>query len=188
LEQLLSTLAPSLREAIARGGDGLFTVSNSRKAVEQDASDRQDEKDQLNEADEIYHLSRRSFSLNGNQHELLMIRHLTVELRRQEVQTWKKVIRVISHELNNSLAPVASLANSAGVLVQREQYQRIPDILKMIEERAQHLQSFIEGYARFSKLPTPRIANHYLGVFSRCIASTNLILRIGKDSRRGRAV
>ena len=41
------------------------------------------------------------------------------ELRRQEVQTWKKVIRVISHELNNSLAPIASLAHSGGELVSR---------------------------------------------------------------------
>ena len=69
-----------------------------------------------------------------------MIRHLTVELRRQEVQTWKKVIRVISHELNNSLAPVASLANSAAALIEREQYQRLPEILRTIEDRAKHLE------------------------------------------------
>ena len=60
----------------------------------------------------VYHLARRSFRLNGRAHELLLLRQLTAELRRQEVQTWKKVIRVISHELNNSLAPIASLAHS----------------------------------------------------------------------------
>jgi C4-dicarboxylate-specific signal transduction histidine kinase len=66
------------------------------------------------------------------------------------------VIRVISHELNNSLAPVASLANSAAALLERQQYQRLPEILRTIEERAQHLESFIHGYARFAKLPSPR--------------------------------
>ncbi len=85
------------------------------------------------------------------------MRQLTLEMRRQEVQTWKKVIRVISHELNNSLAPVASLANSGAELVRRGQLERLPHILQTIEERTRHLDSFIQGYARFAKLPTPRL-------------------------------
>jgi signal transduction histidine kinase len=126
---------------LARGVDGLFTVSH---ATDSDAGD------------EIYHLARRTFTLNGRRHELLLLRHLTAELRRQEVQTWKKVIRVISHELNNSLAPVASLAASGAELVRRGQTQRLPEILGTIEERTRHLERFIEGYARFAKLPAPR--------------------------------
>jgi nitrogen fixation/metabolism regulation signal transduction histidine kinase len=132
--------APSLREALARGGDGLFTA-----ALEGDG-----------EEDDIYHLARRSFTLNGRSHELLLLRLLTSELRRQEVQTWKKVIRVISHELNNSLAPVGSLANSAAELVRRGQSEKLPAILATIGERTRHLQTFIEGYATFAKLPVPR--------------------------------
>jgi signal transduction histidine kinase len=73
------------------------------------------------------------------------------------VQTWKKVIRVISHELNNSLAPLASLAHSGAELVRRGQTERLPQILETIGERTRHLESFILGYARFAKLPTPRI-------------------------------
>ncbi|MBR7799748.1 sensor histidine kinase [Undibacterium fentianense] len=148
LEQILRQVSDSLREAIAQGGDGLFTAQ-----IKQNQDDNVEEHDG---EDDIYHLSRRVFILNGTEHELFLIRHLTVELRRQEVQTWKKVIRVISHELNNSLAPVASLANSATALIQRGQYERLPEIMKTIEERAQHLESFIHGYARFAKLPTPR--------------------------------
>ncbi|MFZ6656580.1 sensor histidine kinase [Undibacterium sp. TJN19] len=140
-EDILNQVSVSLREAIQRGGDGLFTVN---------AKDPEDE-------EEVYHLARRHFSLNGRHHELFLLRHLTVELRRQEVQTWKKVIRVISHELNNSLAPVASLANSAAELVRRGQTERLPAILQTIEERTRHLESFIDGYARFAKLPTPRL-------------------------------
>ncbi|MFZ6872254.1 sensor histidine kinase [Undibacterium sp. Di27W] len=138
---ILTQVSSSLLEAIQRGGDGLFTVA-ARDAEEEE---------------EVYHLARRNFSLNGRHHELFLLRHLTVELRRQEVQTWKKVIRVISHELNNSLAPIASLANSAAVLVSRGQTERLPSILHTIEERTRHLESFIDGYARFAKLPTPRL-------------------------------
>ncbi|MFZ6733401.1 sensor histidine kinase [Undibacterium sp. Ji42W] len=139
--EVMTQVSASLREAIQRGGDGLFTVA---------AKDAEEE-------EEVYHLARRHFSLNGRHHELFLLRHLTVELRRQEVQTWKKVIRVISHELNNSLAPIASLANSAAVLVGRGQTERLPSILQTIEERTRHLESFIDGYARFAKLPTPRL-------------------------------
>jgi signal transduction histidine kinase len=71
------------------------------------------------------------------------------------VQTWKKVIRVISHELNNSLAPIASLAKSGAELLRRGNAQRLPEILGTMEERARHLERFIEGYARFAKLPAP---------------------------------
>jgi nitrogen fixation/metabolism regulation signal transduction histidine kinase len=150
LETILQQVSSSLSDAMAQGGDGLFTVNSQADLPESTTDNDSDE-------DEIYHLSRRHFILNGVEHELLLIRHLTVELRRQEVQTWKKVIRVISHELNNSLAPVASLANSAGALISRGQYERLPQIMKTIEERAQHLESFIHGYARFAKLPTPRL-------------------------------
>ena len=137
LPDLLSTVTMPLREALERGGDGLFTVASEHD-------------------EETYHLARRSFILNGRAHELLLLRLLTAELRRQEVQTWKKVIRVISHELNNSLAPMASLAHSALELVHRQQLERLPFILQTIEERTRHLERFISGYARFSKLPVPR--------------------------------
>ena len=139
LEDLLARTFAPMREAVERGGDGLFTVRGTEDNAEE----------------EIYHLARRGFTLNGRRHELLLLRHLTSELRRQEVQTWKKVIRVISHELNNSLAPIASLAKSAGELLRRGTPKRLPEILDTVEERARHLERFIDGYARFAKLPAP---------------------------------
>jgi nitrogen fixation/metabolism regulation signal transduction histidine kinase len=153
LTQVLDQASIALREAVLRGGDGLFTVTPQAQNT-QAAEQRQDDQDAQEE--QVYHLATRNFSLNGRSHELLLLRHLTVELRRQEVQTWKKVIRVISHELNNSLAPVASLANSAAELLRRGQTERLPSILHTIEERTRHLESFIDGYARFAKLPIPR--------------------------------
>jgi nitrogen fixation/metabolism regulation signal transduction histidine kinase len=136
LEALLRQATPALREAMDRGGDGLFSVGDG-------------------DEEEVYHLARRGFRLNGRMHELLLLRQLTSELRRQEVQTWKKVIRVISHELNNSLAPVASLAHSGAELTRRGQTAKLESIFATIEERARHLEGFIRGYARFAKLPLP---------------------------------
>ena len=137
LQALLEQAAAPLSDAVHRGGDGLFSVGED-------------------DDEEVYHLARRTFRLNGRPHELLLLRQLTAELRRQEVQTWKKVIRVISHELNNSLAPVASLAHSGAELVRRGQHEKLPGIFSIIEERARHLEGFIRGYARFAKLPSPR--------------------------------
>ena len=138
LQALVDAAEPALRDAMDRGGDGLFAVGEG-------------------EDEDVFHLARRGFRLNGRPHELLLLRQLTSELRRQEVQTWKKVIRVISHELNNSLAPVASLAHSGAELTRRGQYQRLESVFATIEERARHLEGFIRGYARFAKLPTPRL-------------------------------
>ena len=152
LADILAQAAPALGEAVARGGDGLFTAGEG-------------------DEEEVYHLARRSFTLNGRKHELLLLRQLTQELRRQEVQTWKKVIRVISHELNNSLAPLTSLAHSGAELVRRGQTERLPQILGTIEERTRHLESFILGYARFAKLPTPRIEAVMWPAFAARLAS-----------------
>ncbi|MEO8842268.1 MAG: ATP-binding protein [Kofleriaceae bacterium] len=138
VEELWQAAPESLREAVARGGDGLFVV------------ERDDE-------EEIFYLARSGFRLNGRAHELFVLRALTVELHRQEVRTWKKVIRVISHELNNSLAPIASLAHSGGELVKLEKYEQLDKVFVTIAERAKHLERFISGYARFAKLPAPRL-------------------------------
>jgi len=149
LNEILSHVSHSLQEAMRKDSDGLFTVKKPVGNNENDAE---------NDDEDVYHLSQRVFTLNGRQHHLFLLRHLTAELRRQEVQTWKKVIRVISHELNNSLAPIASLAHSAQMLIQKEKTERLPEIFATIEERTRHLESFIHGYARFAKLPAPQMS------------------------------
>ncbi len=149
MDDVLETMPVELRDAILRGGDSLFAV----RITEEDGQEPDEDDEQ------VYHLSRRNFHLNGRPHDLLLVRLLTAELRRQEVQTWKKVIRVISHELNNSLAPIASLAHSGGELVRRGRTERLEDVFSTIEERARHLEGFIRGYARFAKLPQPQLQN-----------------------------
>jgi two-component system, NtrC family, nitrogen regulation sensor histidine kinase NtrY len=141
--ELLDQVPLEMREAMARGTDSLFSIG-------------EDGEDQARE-EQVYHLARRSFLLNGRRHELLLLRRLTSELRREEMRAWKKVIRVISHELNNSLAPVASLAHSGAELVRRGRHERLDEVFATIAERARHLESFLGGYARFAKLPQPQL-------------------------------
>jgi two-component system, NtrC family, nitrogen regulation sensor histidine kinase NtrY len=134
-------LAPApLCEAIERGGDTLFTL-------------------ELGGEPQVYHVSQRRFLLNALPHRLLLLKQLTREINSQEVATWKKVIRVIAHELNNSLAPISSLAHSGQILARSppdpEQLRRV---FSTIEDRAKHLAGFIEGYSQFAKLPHPRLA------------------------------
>ena len=137
MAEVVARAPDSLRDAVERGGDGLFVVEREGE-------------------EEIYYLARSGFRLNGRAHELFVLRQLTVELHRQEVRTWKKVIRVISHELNNSLAPVASLAHSGGELVKLGKHEQLAKVFATIAERAHHLEQFIQGYAKFAKLPAPR--------------------------------
>jgi two-component system, NtrC family, nitrogen regulation sensor histidine kinase NtrY len=137
LEALLEEAPAALREAIKSNGDTLFTV-------------------EIRGEQEVYHLSRRAFVLNGQPHELLLLKQLTRELAAQEVVVWKKVIRVIAHELNNSLAPIRSLAHSGSLLAGGAQSAELERVFATIGERASHLATFIEGYAKFAKLPKPR--------------------------------
>lgn len=133
---LLGDAPAPLREAVLDAQDRLFTVQSEGTT-------------------ETYYLAKRHFELHTKTHTLLMVKHLTRELRRQEVDIWKKLIRVLSHELNNSLAPISSLAHSARLMVGSEQTDKLDRVFATIEDRAHHLLHFVESYARFARLPKP---------------------------------
>lgn len=106
---------------------------------------------------ETFHVSRRTYALEGELHTLLIVKHLTREISRREVDVLKRVIRVISHEVNNSLAPVSSLVHSARKIAQApEPGTKLGRVFDTIEERTRHLASFLEGYANLARLPEPR--------------------------------
>jgi nitrogen fixation/metabolism regulation signal transduction histidine kinase len=136
-DAIVAAAPEPLARAIANGGDGLFSVT-----VDHD--------------EETFHLSQRAFKLQGKPHRLYQLKRLTRELARQEVATWKKVIRVISHELNNSLGPIRSLSHSGRELARKGDTERLSTVFETIEERTHHLETFTQGYARFAKLPLPR--------------------------------
>jgi two-component system, NtrC family, nitrogen regulation sensor histidine kinase NtrY len=132
------THAPAAFRGAATGqGDSLFSA-------------------EIEGVEETFHLSQRSFILQGRTFRLYLLKRLTRELSRQEVSTWKKLIRVLSHELNNSLGPLSSLAHSGAEIARREDYSALPSVFSAIAERADHLHNFVSGYAAFAKLPAPR--------------------------------
>ena len=127
----------ALQGAAAEQGDSLFAT-------------------EIEGVEETFHLSQRAFILQGRTFRLYLLKCLTRELSRQEVSTWKKLIRVLSHELNNSLGPLSSLAHSGAEIARRGDLAALPGVFSAISERAEHLHHFVSGYATFAKLPAPR--------------------------------
>jgi two-component system, NtrC family, nitrogen regulation sensor histidine kinase NtrY len=108
-----------------------------------------------------WEIRRRSFREGGLPHELLVISDLSRALREEERQVWQRLVRVIGHELNNSLAPIKSMAGTLRDLIGRDP---LPDDwredagsgLNVIGDRAESLGRFMTAYARLSRLPAPR--------------------------------
>ncbi len=136
LPELLGNIDSELAQTISGKKEGLFTLAGNQS--------------------ESWHISRGRFALNNLQHDLLLLKQMTRELNRQEAAVWKKVIRLISHELNNSLAPISSMVNSGRKLTQETTTPRLELIFNTIESRCDHLSQFIFNYARFAKLPLPQ--------------------------------
>ena len=140
LSPLLEALPAALREALEDNRDRLFTATVHAEA-------------------EVFHVSHRQFLLNGQPHRLRLLKQLTREVNAQEVAIWKRVIRVIAHEINNSVAPIASLAQSGRRLALQPDTAQLTRVFGAIEERMAHLAQFVDGYSRFAKLPKPRPAH-----------------------------
>jgi two-component system, NtrC family, nitrogen regulation sensor histidine kinase NtrY len=127
-------LAAPLRDALAGSGDALFSHD-----------------------EEMFHLAQRVFHLNTQRHRLVLIERLTPELRRQEVAVWKRAIRVMNHEINNTVAPISSLFHSARRAQEMPEHRhRLDEIYGLIEERLAFLRTFLAAYADFARLPAPR--------------------------------
>jgi nitrogen fixation/metabolism regulation signal transduction histidine kinase len=136
--EIVANVAAPLRDALATTGDAIVSLP---------AGDQ----------DETLHLSQRVFHLNTQRHRLVLLERLTPELRRQEVAVWKKAIRLINHELNNTIAPISSLFHSARLAQEMPQHRhKLDGIYETIEERLAYLRDFLESYAQFARLPEPR--------------------------------
>lgn len=138
LATLLSEAPEQLKEAARASEDLIFTCERGGGEPE------------------TYRLFKRYFQLNTQNHTLYLFTPLTRELARKEVETWKKAIRVLSHEVNNSLAPISSLVHSARLMLKAGGHgERLFGALDTIEERSNHLRVFLDGYGRFARLPLP---------------------------------
>ncbi len=108
-----------------------------------------------------WEVRRTSFRQEGLSHQLIVLSDVSIALREEERQAWRRLIRVISHELNNSLTPIKSIANSLAQLLARSGAVPPDDLergLAVIGKRADGLNRFLHGYAVLAKLPPPRFA------------------------------
>jgi nitrogen fixation/metabolism regulation signal transduction histidine kinase len=121
-------------------------------------------------------MRRTSFREGGLPHSLLVIADLSQPLREEELKAWQRLVRVIGHELNNSLAPIKSIAGSLTTMLRRPQKPSDWEAdmrggLEIIEARAEGLNKFMQAYARLAKLPPPTKLPIELGPLLTRIAS-----------------
>ncbi len=144
LERLLGRSAEALGLAECLGGE-------SPRVLEQAAGDAR-----------RWELRRTSFRQDGRTHALVVLTDVSRTLQAEERQAWQRLVRVLSHEINNSLAPIRSLAGSLRGILDRGRKDAESEIdlrqgLDIIEHRAEALGRFMAAYARLARLPRPTI-------------------------------
>jgi two-component system, NtrC family, nitrogen regulation sensor histidine kinase NtrY len=117
-----------------------------------------------------WEIRRSSFRQGGRPHELLVLSDLSQPLREEERQAWQRLIRVIGHEMNNSLAPIKSIAGSLSTIVERDPppadwRDDVQRGLAVIASRSDSLSRFMGAYARLAKLPPPKMSALDVGGF-----------------------
>jgi nitrogen fixation/metabolism regulation signal transduction histidine kinase len=133
-------------------------------------------------------MTRSMFREGGLPHQLLVVSDLTRALREEELKAWQRLVRVLGHELNNSLAPIKSIAGSLESLIAREP---LPEDwrddarrgLSIIAARSEGLSRFLGAYALLAKLPPPSSAPVDVGTWIR--QSATLEQRLTSEVRPG---
>jgi PAS domain S-box-containing protein len=130
-----------------------------------------------------WEIHRGNFREAGLAHQLLVITDLSRALRDEERQAWQRLIRVLGHELNNSLAPIKSVAENLGSMLARK--DRDPDWaddmrsgLNIIAARTDGLARFMSAYARLAKLPPPTLQGVDVGVWIRRVTGLESRLQV----------
>ena len=124
-----------------------------------------------------------TFRQGGLPHRLLVLANVSRALREEERQAWQRLIRVLGHEMNNSLAPIKSIAGSLESLLARE--PRPPDLdedirrgLAVIASRSEALSRFMEAYSRLARLPPPQLQPVDMGALVRRVAGLETRLEV----------
>src|ERR1700732_732816 len=126
---------------------------------------------------------RSTFRERGLPHELLVLTDLSRTLREEERHAWQRLVRVLGHEMNNSLAPIKSIAGSLETLLQSQPppadwQDDARSGLKSIAARAEALSRFMEAYARLARLPPPQKEDFDLGELVRRVVNLEPRLRV----------
>ena len=155
LARYLDSDAPRVHDAVFPGGSGRWDVRSQ------------------------------SFRQDGRPHRLLVLADVSRTLREEELLAWQRLVRVLGHEINNSLAPIKSIAGSLQRILEQE--PRAPDAdddlrsgLAIVSSRAEALQRFMSAYARLARLPQPTPRDVDVGTWVRRAAGleTRLAVRV----------
>ena len=128
-------------------------------------------------------MRRSQFREGGVRHQLLVVTDLTRPLREEELQAWQRIVRVIGHELNNSLTPIKSIAQSLEQLIKNDPR---PDDwtddmsrgLNVIAARSESLSRFMSSYARLAKLPPPKFGAVEVNALLRRVTSLETRMQV----------
>jgi two-component system, NtrC family, nitrogen regulation sensor histidine kinase NtrY len=134
-----------------------------------------------------WEIHRGSFREGGLPHQLLVITDLSRALREEERQAWQRLIRVLGHELNNSLAPIKSVAENLGSMLGRKEraddwQEDMRSGLNVIAARTDGLARFMNAYARLAKLPPPALQPVDVGNWIRRVTGLEPRLRVELES------
>jgi signal transduction histidine kinase len=110
-----------------------------------------------------WELRRSEFRQDGRPHRLVVLADLSRALREEERQAWQRIVRVLSHEINNSLAPIQSITRSVQRIIDRElegspRADEVREGLTIVGTRAESLGKLMSEYARLARLPRPALA------------------------------
>ena len=128
-------------------------------------------------------MRRTTFREGGLPHQLVVIADLSRALREEERLAWQRLVRVLGHELNNSLAPIKSIAGSLENLISRP--KRRPDWeedlqsgLSVISSRADALSRFMSAYAHLARLPQPNRQSVNVGEWVRQVIGIETRMKV----------
>jgi len=123
-----------------------------------------------------YELRRGTFRQGGRPHQLVVLADLRLALREEEREAWRKMVRVLSHEINNSLTPIHSISESL-----RDSLLQVPRAadweedakvgLGIVARRSEALGRFMSAYARLARLPPPKLAPVEVGPWVQRVAA-----------------
>jgi len=130
-----------------------------------------------------WEVRRGSFRQDGRPHTLLVLADVSKTLREEELQAWQRLVRVLSHEINNSLAPIKSITGSLGSLLERHPRPADADDdlrrgLSVIGGRSEALVRFMSAYARLARLPAPHRVPLDVGTWVRRVTALETRMRV----------
>jgi len=136
--------------------------------------DESDESNPLKMAKK-WQIRQSKFKENNNNYQLLMLNNISQELQKSEQQAWQNIIRILNHEVRNSLTPISALSQNLLEMpdLKAEQYQQA---VKIIDSRSNNLLAFIDSYSDLAKLPEPNIQQFDLNELLQDIA--NLVQQV----------